>query len=804
MNNPLLRKSDESFDATRFKNPSLFFRPGVLFPVLCEEDLCGLTEKFNDLKAKGIGRIAPWLIPAARYGGFTGSTLRIDYDTPEYWRALKTIQAAAEETGLSIILHDEPGWPSGQAGGKVLECGGDAWMRHVLRPTADDPLHAEPFKKGSINPATPQPDLQNPEVGAAVVEMVYERHKQKFGDGTSDKMLWMYADEPTFGGIDHNPVQEFIWTPGLEKLFAEHYGYSIEPFLPELTDPALPPLSRKTAQARIDYFDLLAQLFETSYLQPVFEWCEQNNVAAGGHLLLEHDPRRFMEGGHGHLMRSLRHFHIPGIDSIFQESHPLKRSHHFPKYASSIARQTGRLCSSMPFGASSCAVTPAIFKWTIDHELVRGINLFLPWGYSPNADIHYQWSRPVFGHIGPLWNYMDIAYLYTARLSYLLSCGTPECRTAIYFDMRSIWAGEPWRSRAIEAQESIAQTLLNTQHDFDFVDDLALKEATVSPDGKLLVGKMAYDTLIIPEAEWMEPAAQQTVQRFITSGGTVLNGGTPDTPLIRTATPQPGLRVCKRNLSGESIYFLVNEGNTPIEKSVLFSETASPDRLDPADGTITPEYAESKKDGLRIQLTLAPWESLIYRFKAGAGSKNRPAPAPDVTRQISLSGWTLRIAEQTVIHEDKIKNLCPDDPAIHPVEPGDWCNILSEDFSGTVEYKTEFCMEPDQINPEWILDLGEIGCACSVYINGISAGRKLWAPFTFTLPAAVLTEKNILTVEVSNTLSNLFTSPDYLTRIDSIYSPAGARYVHILEKWEKEARPSGLLGPVRLYSTRNA
>lgn len=345
----------------------------------------------------------------------------------------------------------------------------------------------------------------------------------------------------------------------------------------------------------MDYFDLLALLFETNYLKPIFEWCEQNQVACGGHLLLEHDPRRFMEGGYGHLLRSFRHFHIPGIDSIFQESHPHKNSHYFPKYASSIARQSGRLCSSMPFGASSCAVTPAIFKWTIDHELVRGINLFLPWGYSPNDDIHYQWSRPVFGHFGPLWQHMDIAYLYTARLSYLLSRGTPDCRTALYFDMRSIWAGEPWQTQAIAAQESIAQTLLETQHDFDFVDDLALKEATLSSDGELVVGKMRYDTLIVPPTDWMEPAAQEVVQQFIAAGGTVLSDGTPDAPLLRTTSSQPMLRACKRNCLGESIYFLVNEGNDPIDTTALFAETKLPEQLVAESGECIPIVAEHQK-----------------------------------------------------------------------------------------------------------------------------------------------------------------------------------------------------------------
>ena len=155
MKNQLLQKQAHTYDAAAFKRPPMFFRPGTLFPILCEDDLCGLTEKFNDLKAKGIGRVAPWLIPASRYAKYTGSTLGIDYDTPEYWQALKTIQAAAEASGLSVIMHDESGWPSGQAGGKILEQGGNDWMRHTLKPTASNPLNAEPFAKGSINPDTP-------------------------------------------------------------------------------------------------------------------------------------------------------------------------------------------------------------------------------------------------------------------------------------------------------------------------------------------------------------------------------------------------------------------------------------------------------------------------------------------------------------------------------------------------------------------------------------------------------------------------------------------------------------------------
>jgi len=137
-------------------------------------------------------------------------------------------------------------------------------------------------------------------VGAAVLELVHKKHQAQFGGPLPECMPWVYAAEPTFGDIGHDPIKEFIWTPGLENLFEERYGYSIEPFLPELTDETLETLPQQIAQVRVDYFDLLARLFATSYLKPIFEWCEQNQVACGGHLLLEQDPRRFMEGGYGH------------------------------------------------------------------------------------------------------------------------------------------------------------------------------------------------------------------------------------------------------------------------------------------------------------------------------------------------------------------------------------------------------------------------------------------------------------------------------------------------------------------------
>jgi hypothetical protein len=295
----------------------------------------------------------------------------------------------------------------------------------------------------------------------------------------------------------------------------------------------------------------------------------------------------------------------------------------------------------------------------------------------------------------------------------------------------------------------------------------------------------------------MEPAAQETVQRFIAAGGTVLIDSTPDTPLLRTASPQPMLRVCKRTISGESIYFLVNEGNDPIETTALFSETHLPERLDPETGDRSPEPAERQEDVIQVPLSMAPWESRVVRFTEAAASTPQTNPSVHSV----LNDWTFQTLEQTVIHENKITTVPSEKSEFQKTEPGDWCDVLGNDFTGTVRYQTRFYLTTEELGQCWTIDLGDVKSACTVSLNGVPLGRKLWAPFSFSIPPETLGETNVLEVDVSNTLSNLFTSKEYLSRVDSIYSEEGARYVRILESWEKETRPSGLFGPVRLIRT---
>lgn len=104
-------------------------------------------------------------------------------------------------------------------------------------------------------------------------------------------------------------------------------------------------------------------------------------------------------------------------------------------------------------------------------------------------------------------------------------------------------------------------------------------------------------------------------------------------------------------------------------------------------------------------------------------------------------------------------------------------NELLPTFSGTVRYEADLNWS-SAFGKQAVLDLGEAFETAEVYLNGVSAGIRLTAPYRFELSDVVREGSNKLAIEVTNTL--VFETPDFFSRLGQL-------------------EPSGLLGPVRLY-----
>jgi hypothetical protein len=110
-------------------------------------------------------------------------------------------------------------------------------------------------------------------------------------------------------------------------------------------------------------------------------------------------------------------------------------------------------------------------------------------------------------------------------------------------------------------------------------------------------------------------------------------------------------------------------------------------------------------------------------------------------------------------------------------------------YCGTVAYETELDL-PAAGNGRLLLDLGTVGSAAEVWLNGEKSGERVWRPYVFDLTALAHEGRNSLRVVVANTRAN-----------------ERARGPHQVALWDLPVRgpalleridENGLHGPVRV------
>jgi hypothetical protein len=113
-------------------------------------------------------------------------------------------------------------------------------------------------------------------------------------------------------------------------------------------------------------------------------------------------------------------------------------------------------------------------------------------------------------------------------------------------------------------------------------------------------------------------------------------------------------------------------------------------------------------------------------------------------------------------------------------------------YAGTLVYETDFDLPAGLDGRRLELDLGTVGVAAAVALNGIPVGERAWRPYTLEVTAALRPGRNELRVEVANTRSS-----------------ERARGPHQLALWALPVRgpalldrldENGLHGPVRILA----
>ena len=758
-------------------------------------DVATLCSQLEDMRAHGMRNVCIHPVPKAFRPNAVQSDMAPDYLTDAFIDVFAAVVRRAGELGMHAYLYDEGGWPSGGACGQVAasDAEGRFRIRYAL-PAADGSVTVKASEYRRNGPA--YPSMIENGTTRRFIELTHDKYAAVLGDALGKTVRVAFTDEPCrpTGRIG----ESLAWTADFPEVFKAKKGYDITPHVAELVrrgdeaDDAAAPF-------RIDFRDVMADLFVERYLLPLRDWCRAHGMASGGHLNGEDMPERASYYGHGSILRSLRAMDVPGVDVIWRQLFPAPPSSPaatspFPRYAASAMHQNGgRFALSESFAIFGNSVSPSQMKWVIDYQLVRGINTFVLAYYAQSTA--GQWMalfEPHFGPMSPVWDFMPHLFGYIENSAKMLSSGKPGAEVAVLYDIRGIWAGGADCEVAAWSHNAVAKALDRLNCDYDFVDDDQLAAATVLPGGKIRIGEMEYRAVVLPTSQWMLAAARGKCEAFRAAGGIVAHGDdlskVPRT--LRFAGADAAMfRVMRRIDGGREIWFVTNEDGGRRKADISFPGGGRVVRYDPESGRF-----ESASNSGRVARHFDGGESAIFVTGDVPAAESPFVPAASAPISVT-KGWTLKkLVSYEAGEKDFVVRGC-DDPA-RPAALGDWREALGERFCGKAIYRAEF--DAPRAG-EAMLDIGEVKWCAAARLNGKDLGSRFFGPFRWKV--SLKEGRNVLEVTVANLLVNQTGFDDVRARIARQFPPRSS-YDRWQRPFDRENHSSGLIGPVRFSFSR--
>ena len=768
-------------------------------------DPAKLKEQLVDMRSHGLTSVCvhPWpsrfrpnLIPT--------SWMEPEYLSPDYLALYRQTVAEAKALGMTSWLYDEGGWPSGGAAGQVMDSDPD--LRFALRAIGnDDPQSNELVTKvipyASRIGRDSYPSMIEPGATERFLGITHEAYRRTVGEEFGKGVRLAFTDEPA-----PRSGRTGRWlgiSSDFEEEFRKRKGYSFASIAAEIRS-VYTPWSEAYARHRIDYCDVISDLFVERYVLPLRTWCRKNGLLSSGHFCSDEGPSvpKTMQCN-GAILRNLRGEDAPGIDTIWRQLYPAHgfqpgaegRQAPIPRYAASAARQNGsRYVMTESLGVYGNAIPPHVVKWVCDYQLVRGVNLFV-FGYyyytTRGGWMHYL--EPTMGPVQPWWDMTPSLFRYIENVAAFLSEGTAATDTAVYYDQRGFWAGGPDSAHACAMHDLIARELDRRPCDYDFVDDETIAAASGLERGELCVGKARYRTLYLPTSKWMTPAAKAALEKFKAGGGRVF--GAEDIVKAKTVCSVAGrdatdVRATKRLLKdGEARYFLTNENvEWPHEVTIRFDEPGAIVRCDPETGR---ETALARQPDGSLRWTLAAGGSLALRILPGEAPAlpREPVYADQAFAELK-DGWTVRRAVRYAPGKEDFEITSLDEKP-QPIALGDWRATLGDDFSGKAVYRTTYVTKTAQ---DAEIDLGKVCWAVSLKVNGEELSGHYAAPYRWRIHLKA--GENVIEATVANLLVNALNEREHV-RIARDYPPDSVYNLKQIE-YDRSFQASGLFGPVRL------
>lgn len=643
-------------------------------------------------------------------------------------------------------------------------------------------------------------DMLRDESVDVLLSAVYEPHFQHYGHLFGKTFRGFFSDEPCLGNswggrfmsTDYGMYNRRPGQPGLALPWSESFVTELgRQFGESVWTSRLPglwyPLGEATRTIRANYMELVSCGYRDHFVRRVGDWCRAHGVEYIGHVIEDQNAHARLGHGTAHYFRAEDGQDMSGMDIVLHQVMPGLGAHihsaicfggtvdpdffqcTLPKMCASAAhldpRTHGRAMCEV-FGAFGWAEGAPFMKWLMDFLLVRGVNEFVPHAFSPafpdgDCPPHFgaEGHDPQFGAFTALMQYSNTV------ASLLAGDGCTHLATAaLLYHAEAEWL-------ALDDSEYLltqlpARQLMQAHIDFDIVPVDAVC-AGQAENHRLRLAHETFDCLVIPGARHLPERLLAKLAELRAAGVPVLivdmapDGWQPNVTLqnlghelrqrglfdVELVGDAADIRHLHLRRGGLDIVYLVNESTTADVRFVFRSALRGPYLyLDAArDRVLGGETACGD-----IPLDLCAGESCALVF----GMERQPDCPPR-----HQAGTSVTVAPLLEVALASHENLSDFQPLCQTAEP---LNITGPacrpDFSGHIRYRFSLDLTDEQAHG-CELDLGEVGQAAALSINGTSLGWRFGRPFAFDLTGVAQAGHNDIEVLVANTLGNAIRDP---------------------------------------------
>ena len=744
-------KPGEQFDIEKMKKPPLTCEVSYswLWNVPVSREL--IEESLAEIVRAGVRSL--YIIPLPK--DFRPETMRTfldpEYLSEKYFELVKYALTRCTELGIMPWLYDEGGWPSGAAAGRTAReypgakttmlaarrirlRAGETYRQceHFIalfdgktRLTGDYTAQKEVTLTeyyGTPNHEFPHfLDYTDPKMTDTFINNTYETHKAVLGELFGTSIPLIFTDEPG--------LKRVTLPKGAFKRFESRFHYDIRDYLYVLPDPDA-AVTEEELRARMDFGKFVGELFIENTFKRLSRWCEENGIYYAGHIMADNYPDGGRYGYYS-LLEVLRQFHIPGIDTIWEQirfpyggrapydGEETARMPFFPLLASSAARQSSRnLALTESMGVYGDGITPDEIKYVTNYQIIRGINV-ISYAHIPIDCTRFSALaiRPMFRPEKPGFYHLGHMNEYFARLSYLSRLGYREGDTALYQPADDYFGNSRICDAAAESFRNLGVELEKKNIAFDLIDDYGIRAATDTGEG-LLLGDALYRHIVVPDCEYMPEEIRKKIAPYLGEGE----------PVYASASEK--LRFMTRKLEKMRLWFVFNEGEPVVREAFHFSAYKNVFRIYPDNGEME-EY-------LGEETLLLPGDIAVFL--------ECDREYPTVTRNTE---YTVEVLD---FRQVSYKRFVVAYDALTAEVGGTL--IPDKDFSGEISYRGSYSLkEEPQTNERYRIRLVDFSNTVSVRSGNREFSLGL-SPMEKIIEGSELARNGELLITVANTALN--------------------------------------------------